>query len=107
MICAQAQVALGKRVAVGCNSALATDFDTWAPSERWRDAPTILLVHDSRYPIDLAADYPSRSMTRSWRSHVRRADRLVRTITITQLDLSEGVAALETSYSAAVAPSGR
>jgi len=94
MICAQAQVALGTRVNVGCNSPLASDFDRWAPPERWRDAPTILLVHDSRYPVDLAADYPARSMTRSWRSQVRRADRDVRTLTITQLDLSEGIGGL-------------
>ncbi|HEU5073179.1 MAG TPA: glycosyltransferase family 39 protein [Polyangiaceae bacterium] len=92
MICAQAQVALGTRVGVGCNSPLATDFERWTPSERWREAPTILLVHDSRYPIDLAADYPSRSMTRSWRTQIRRADRVIRTLAITQLDRSEGVA---------------
>src|SRR5690606_25860782 len=41
MICAQAQVALGKRVGVGCNSPLPTDFERWTPTERWRDAPTI------------------------------------------------------------------
>ena len=92
MICAQAQVALGKRVGVGCNSPQPSDFDRWTPQERWRDAPTILLVQDSRYPIDLAADYPSRSMTRSWRTQIRRADRDVRTLIITQLDRSEGVA---------------
>ena len=92
MVCAQAQVALGSRVGVGCNSPLYTDFDRWTPPERWKDAPTILLVHDSRYPIDLAADYPARSMTRSWRTQIRRAERDVRTLTITQLDLSEGVA---------------
>lgn len=92
MICAQAQVALGKRVGVGCNSPLPTDFERWTPTERWRDAPTILLVQDSRYPIDLAADYPTRSMTRSWRTQIRRADLEVRTLTITQLDRSEGVA---------------
>lgn len=92
MICAQAQVALGKRLGVGCNSPLPTDFERWTPAERWRDAPTILLVQDSRYPIDLAADYPSRSMTRSWRTQILRGDLEVRTLTITQLDRSEGVA---------------
>lgn len=92
MICAQAQVALGRRVGVGCNSPLPSDFDRWTPPERWRDAPTILLVNDSRYPIDLAADYPARSMTNSWRAQIRRADREVRTLTITQLDRTEGVA---------------
>ncbi|HEY6728690.1 MAG TPA: glycosyltransferase family 39 protein [Polyangiaceae bacterium] len=92
MICAQAQVALGKRLGVGCNSPVATDFERWTPAERWRDAATILLVQDSRYPTDLAADYPSRSMTRAWRTQIRRADLEVRTLTITQLDRSEGVA---------------
>ncbi len=92
MVCAQAQLAVEGHVRTGCYSLLPNDFDRWTPRTEWRRASSILLVQDSRYPIDEAREFPERRVVSSWRTQVRRGSHVVRTIRISRLDRTHGVA---------------
>jgi hypothetical protein len=92
MICAQAQVAVGKELAVGCYAVLPSDFDRWMPRQQWHKAHTLLLVQDSRYPVDVEREFPSRRSVATWRTQVRRGSHVVRTIHITELENTTGTA---------------
>jgi len=85
-ICAQLHAALGPTVAVGCDGPTRDDFDTWLPRERWRRRGDILFVTDGRFPVDLAARFPTRLATRSWQVPVERGGRLARLFTLTLLE---------------------
>lgn len=111
MVCAQAQAAMGDRLRVGCHSPLPSDFDRWLPPEEWRQAQIVLLVQDSRYPVDPALAFPARRVGSKWSTQIRRGGQVVRTIRISELELTEGVAQAgarrHSGYSAAAAPAGR
>lgn len=92
MLCAQAQVTVGERARVGCHSAEPTDFDRWLPQETWHQANILLLVHDSRYPVDPAREFPTRRVVARWHTQVRRGDQVVRTLRVTRLDRVTGIA---------------
>ena len=84
-VCAQLHAALGRDALVGCDSPVPDDFDGWFPRDDWRGAGEIVFVTDSRYPVDLAARFPSRFAVRTWELPVFRGGRLARTFTITRL----------------------
>jgi dolichol-phosphate mannosyltransferase len=88
-ICAQADVALGGRVPVGCDSAQLDDYDYWSRAANWPEAETILFVTDSRFnevPPDSFYGRPSLAV------HdvvVTRAGREVRRISVSEFDRDE------------------
>lgn len=94
VVCAQAQAALGNRAPVGCNTPQRDDFDRWYPRSRWLDAPVVLLVYDSRFPLDPKLELPGRTVKSRSKVEVRRGGRVVRTIWVTRLDKTEGVGQL-------------
>ena len=89
IVCAQAQVAVGRSVRVGCNTPIADDFDRWYPRAKWLRAPTVLYVHDSRFDLDPTQELPGRIEKSRSRVHLRRGGQVVRTLWVTRLDRSE------------------
>jgi hypothetical protein len=87
MVCAQAQAAVQNRVAVGCQTPERTDFDDWLPPLKWQHAAVLLLVEDSRYPVNPTGLFPNRRVVETWQTRVRRAGVVVRTIKVTRLDV--------------------
>ncbi len=94
IICAQAHAHLGARAPVGCNTPQRDDFDRWYPRSRWLQAPVVLFVHDSRFPVDAEHELPGRIVKSVSKVDVRRGGRVVRTIWVTRLDKSEDVGQL-------------
>jgi hypothetical protein len=93
-VCAQAQVVVGRRVRVGCNSPLRDDFDRWFPRKEWLRAKTLLFVTDDRFAVDPSRELPERKVAAISRVGIRRGGRLVRTVQITRLDKTGEVARL-------------
>lgn len=92
MICAQAQAAVQNQVPVGCLTPYPTDFDGWSPREKWQQAPVVLLVEDSRYPVDWAGLLVDRRLVESSQTRIRRAGVVVRVIRVLRLDLDRATA---------------
>ncbi|MCC6216775.1 MAG: glycosyltransferase family 39 protein [Polyangiaceae bacterium] len=99
IVCAQAAAALarapgGERLArrVGCNGPIRDDFDRWLPRPAWIVHPTVLYVTDSRFPRDPATELPGRRVVEAARWDVMRGGRVVRTLTVTHLELDEATA---------------
>ncbi|MBK6691243.1 MAG: hypothetical protein IPG50_03435 [Myxococcales bacterium] len=84
-LCAQLHARLRGGFRVGCDSPLKDDFDGWLPRGVWRKAEHVLLVTDTRYPIDVAKAFPDRRVSRLARANIYRGGRQVRTFTLTLL----------------------
>lgn len=84
-LCAQLHARLRRDFRVGCDSPLKDDFDGWLPRGVWRKAEQVLLVTDTRYPIDVAKAFPDRRVSRLARANIYRGGRQVRTFTLTLL----------------------
>jgi hypothetical protein len=86
VVCAQAEVALGGRVPVGCDTPVEDDYDRWLPRVRWREAATVLFVSDSRFETDAPFSLAEHELVSRREVEVRRGGRLVRTISLLELD---------------------
>ncbi len=94
-LCAQAEIALEGRVAVGCDSAQLDDYDFWAPIARWPDAETIILVTDSRF-VEAAPDtLYGRPLVAVHDAEVKRHGRVVGHVLIAEFDRDEANAGLQ------------
>lgn len=91
-VCAQAEVALQGRVAVGCDSAALDDYDHWLPAHRWPDAETIVLVTDSRFAETAPDTLYGRPQVAIHDAEVKRFGRVVRHIIIAEFDRDEASA---------------
>ena len=92
-VCAQADVALGGHVAVGCDSAGLDDYDYWFPADRWSEAETIVLVTDSRFAESAPDMLYGRPLVAVHDSEVTRFGRVVRHVIIAEFDRDEANAA--------------
>lgn len=107
IVCAQAQYALGAGVHVGCATKVPDDFDRWLPRERWRRQPVVLFVSDSRFEDVRPSDVlPGRIEKSRSRVSIRRGGRVVRTVSVSRLELPDGLA-LSARQSAAGASRAR
>jgi len=88
-VCAQAEVALQGRVAVGCDSADLDDYDYWLPAHRWGEAETIVLVTDSRFAETAPDTLYGRPQVAVHDAEVTRFGRVVRHIIIAEFDRGE------------------
>jgi hypothetical protein len=88
-VCAQAEVALQGRVAVGCDSAELDDYDRWLPANRWSEAETIVLVTDSRFAETAPDTLYGRPQVAVHEAEVKRFGRVVRHIIIAEFDRDE------------------
>lgn len=93
VVCAQAEVALGGKVAVGCDTPVRDDYDGWLPRVRWREAATVLFVSDSRFDMDPPYALGEHELVSRRDVEVRRGGRLVRTISVLELDRGSANAA--------------
>lgn len=93
VVCAQAEVLLGGKVPVGCDSPVLDDYDRWLPRVRWREAPTILFVSDSRFELEPPYSLGEHELVSRRDVEVRRGGRLVRTISVLELDRGSANAA--------------
>jgi hypothetical protein len=107
IVCAQAQVAVGRSVRVGCNTPIRDDFDRWLPREEWRSAPVVLFVHDSRFDVLPAEALPGRVERSRSKVDVLRGGRVVRTIWVTRLDRDDGVATQGAAGASRLRPASR
>jgi hypothetical protein len=80
VICAQLEADLQGDVHVGCDTPIPDDFDAWWPRDRWRKADSIVWVTDDRFGPPPAL--PLHALFRLRKIRVKRADRVVRTVTI-------------------------
>lgn len=96
-VCAQAEVALAGRIAVGCDSAQLDDYDYWAPVPSWPDAETIILVTDSRFASAVPDTLYGRPLVAVHDAEVKRSGRVVRHVLIAEFDRDEANAALPPS----------
>ncbi len=91
VVCAQAQAAIGNSAPVGCNTPRRDDFDSWYPRSRWVNAPIILYVHDSRFPVDPERELPNRIVRGQRKVDILRGGMVVRTIWVTVLEKTNDV----------------
>jgi dolichyl-phosphate-mannose-protein mannosyltransferase len=89
VVCAQAEVALGGKIAVGCDTPVEDDYDRWLPRVRWREAATVLFVSDSRFETDPPYSLGEHELISRREVEVRRGGRLVRTISVLELDRAQ------------------
>lgn len=99
IVCSQAAAALARApgeerlaVRVGCNGPLRDDFDRWLPRPAWLAHPTVLYVTDTRFERDPAVELPGRRVVERAQLEVLRAGRVVRTLTVTHLEVDEASA---------------
>jgi hypothetical protein len=91
-VCAQAEVALGGSVHVGCDSLERDDYDDWSGPALWENAQTLLFVTDSRFHRDAPESLYGRSAIAVHRATVERFGQTVRAISVTEFDREEGTA---------------
>jgi hypothetical protein len=91
-ICAQAEVALGGSVHVGCDSAERDDYDDWSDPALWENAQTVLFVTDSRFHLEPPQSWHGRVPRTVHHVDVERFGQTVRTISVSELDREEGTA---------------
>jgi dolichyl-phosphate-mannose-protein mannosyltransferase len=94
VVCAQAELALRGEVPVGCDSPIDDDYDRWLPRQRWAGAATILFVSDSRFDAGTPFTLSEHELVSRHEVEVRRGGRLVRTISVLELDRSSAHAGL-------------
>ena len=92
IVCAQVHAGLGRRASVGCRTPVGDDFERWLPNRLWQAAPVLLFVQDDRFPRDPALEFPDHRVAVIRRVHVLRGGRVVRTVTVTRLELEDAVA---------------
>lgn len=92
-VCAQADVALGGRAAVGCDSTALDDYDDWLPSARWPDAETIVFVTDSRFAETVPDTLYGRPLVAVHDEEVKRFGRVVRHLFVAEFDRDDASAA--------------
>jgi hypothetical protein len=93
IVCAQARAALGPRAPVGCRTPTGDDFQSsWLPDRLWLDDPVVLYVSDDRFQQIPSAEFPDRLPRWSRTVDVERGRIVVRTLTVTRLDLAEASA---------------
>ncbi|MEO8181742.1 MAG: glycosyltransferase family 39 protein [Deltaproteobacteria bacterium] len=92
-VCAQADVALGGHVPVGCDSAELDDYDYWLPADRWSDVETIVLVTDSRFAEGAPDTLYGRPLVAVHDAEVKRFGRVVRHVIVAEFDRDEANAA--------------
>lgn len=80
VVCAQLDADLRGDVHVGCNTPIPDDFDGWWPRDRWRTADSIVWVTDDRFGPP--PSFPRHALQSLRRVRIKRADRVVRTFTI-------------------------
>jgi len=85
VVCAQVQAALGRTARVGCETPEGDDFQRILPRSAWERDAVLLYVTDDRFPVDLPARFPDRTVTGVSRASVRRGGVVVRTIRVIQL----------------------
>jgi hypothetical protein len=83
VICAQLEAALGRELAVGCNTPIRDDFDDWWPRDQWSRADVILWVTDARFGSP--PEMPLYATLRTRHVAIERAGRTVRDFTIVLL----------------------
>jgi hypothetical protein len=91
-VCAQAEVALGGRVHVACDSLDLDDYDKWSDPRTWGNALTILFVTDSRFRNEPPDTFYGRARGSVHEVSVERFGRSVRRISVTEFDREEGTA---------------
>jgi hypothetical protein len=94
VVCAQAELALGGQVRVGCNSPIEDDYDRWLPRARWQSTPLAVFVTDSRFDFELPSAFVDYEIVAKEEVEVRRGGRVVRTISVVELERNEADAAL-------------
>jgi hypothetical protein len=92
-VCAQAEIALGGDVHVGCDSVERDDYDDWSSPALWESAQTLLFVTDSRFDAPPLTFF-GRDVISVDTAVVRRFDQGVRTISVSRFDRQEGTATL-------------
>jgi len=91
-VCAQAEVALGGHVAVGCDSAALDDYDYWLPADHWSNAETIVLVTDTRFAEAAPDTLYGRPLVAVHDAEVKRFGRVVRHLLVAEFDRDEASA---------------
>lgn len=91
-VCAQAEVALGGRVHVGCDSIERDDYDGWSDPALWMSVTTVLFVTDSRFHRTPPESFYGRNVVSVRRAVVERFGQAVRAITVSEFDREEGTA---------------
>jgi hypothetical protein len=97
-VCAQADVALGGRVHVACDSVELDDYDAWSNAQSWSQPQTILFVTDSRFHAEPPTSFYGRARTRVHDTTVERFGRTVRRISVSEFDREEGTAQAFTTW---------
>jgi hypothetical protein len=80
VICAQLDAALEGALRVGCDTSIVDDFDGWWPRDLWRNAPVIVWVTDTRFPV--VATLPKYARWRTREVRIERGGRAVRVFTV-------------------------
>jgi hypothetical protein len=94
-VCAQAELALGGRVHVGCDTIEEDDYDTWSDPALWMSAQTLLFVTDSRFHRTPPEIFYGRNVVSVRRVVVERFGQAVRAITVSEFEREEGTARQE------------
>ena len=95
-VCAQAEVALGGQVHVGCDSIAHDDYDDWSSPVLWDAAQTLLFVTDSRFDAPPDAFF-GRDVVSVRHAVVERFGQAVRTISVSRFERQEGTAGVSPS----------
>jgi hypothetical protein len=91
-VCAQAEVALGGLVQVGCDSAELDDYDRWSALVAGSAAQTILFVTDNRFHDTPPESLYGRPRGALHSTSVERFGRSVRRISVSEFDRDEATA---------------
>ena len=91
-VCAQAEVALGGQVHVGCDTVERDDYDDWSDPSLWSRAQTLLFVTDSRFHPVPPESFYGREAVSVHRAAVERFGQVVRELSVSEFDLDEGTA---------------
>jgi hypothetical protein len=91
-VCAQAEVALGGQVHVGCDTSERDDYDDWSDPSLWSRAQTLLFVTDSRFHPVPPDSFYGREAVSVHRASVERFGQVVRELSVSEFDLDEGTA---------------
>jgi hypothetical protein len=91
-ICAQAEVALGGSVHVGCDTIEHDDYDDWSNPSLWENAQTVLFVTDSRFHREPPDTLYGRTAVSVHHGVVDRFGQVVRSLSVSEFDREEGTA---------------
>jgi hypothetical protein len=94
MVCAQAEVALGGQIHVGCDTQERDDYDLWSDPAIWNSAQTLLYVTDTRFHRTPPETFFGRDVVAVHRTVIERFGRAVRSVSVSEFDRDEGTAHL-------------